>query len=276
MTPECVWEVGSRPWGGTSQPYFAQFDFDQPEIDVQGNGLSIVNGDVTPDVADDTDFGSVAVGSTVEHVFLILNQGTKDLTISGANVSNGAAFSITQSPDSPVLPKQNTTMRIACSPTTAGTFNATVTIANDDANENPYTFVIQGQGRAGGGEEGNVKAPSNLTATSSGAAFILLTWLDNSNNETGFEIQRKEGSGDFLFRALLRPNVTQYYDGINAGSYSYRIRSVNASGYSAFSNEASTQSSGHDPDNKCGATGVEFLLLVMALTLAKWFTRKPS
>ena len=52
-----------------------------PEIDVQGLGTSIVSGDNTPSVADDTDFGSTVVGAPVTHTFTILNTGTANLTV---------------------------------------------------------------------------------------------------------------------------------------------------------------------------------------------------
>jgi hypothetical protein len=43
-----------------------------PEIDVQGNGQSIPNGGTTPSTTNDTDFGSVSVGSTpITHTFTI-------------------------------------------------------------------------------------------------------------------------------------------------------------------------------------------------------------
>ena len=48
-----------------------------PEINVQGNGQDIADGDTTPSTADFTDFGSVNVASgTVSHTFTIRNTGT--------------------------------------------------------------------------------------------------------------------------------------------------------------------------------------------------------
>ena len=54
-------------------------------------------------------------------------------------------------------------------------------------------------------------APSNLTATA-GATGITLTWKDNSNNETGFEIQRgeTESIGHKVF--TVSANTTSYVD----------------------------------------------------------------
>ena len=76
------------------------------EIDVQGLGNSIVSGDNTPSVTDDTDFGSTVAGTTVTHTFTILNIGTANLTVSAATVPAG--FTVTASPTSPVAGSGNT------------------------------------------------------------------------------------------------------------------------------------------------------------------------
>ncbi len=71
---------------------------------------------------------------------------------------------------------------------------------------------------------------------------IALSWGDNSDNETGFEIERCFGSGadcdedsEFGFLMSRPANTTGYSDlGLGTGStYTYRIRSVNASGDSS-------------------------------------------
>ena len=67
-----------------------------PEINVKGNGVSILDGDGSPDVADDTDFGSTSVSAgTVTRTFTIENLGTAVLNL-GTN-----AVSITATPISP-------------------------------------------------------------------------------------------------------------------------------------------------------------------------------
>ena len=50
-----------------------------PEIDIQGNGISIANGDDTPSISDHTDFGNVIVGGSRERTFTIVNTGNDDL-----------------------------------------------------------------------------------------------------------------------------------------------------------------------------------------------------
>ncbi len=120
-----------------------------PEMDVQGNATSIASGDVTPATGDDTDFGSTIIGTPVSNTFTILNTGTSDLTLSGApfvTVSGSTEFSVTAQPTSPVASSGSTTFTVRYAPTNIGTDTATISIANDDSDENPYTFDVQGNG----------------------------------------------------------------------------------------------------------------------------------
>ncbi|WP_169737655.1 choice-of-anchor D domain-containing protein [Thermonema rossianum] len=123
-----------------------------PEIDVRGNGISIVSGDATPSVADNTDFGAVEAGfGSRAHTFTIHNTGSVDLNLTGTprvSISGPAAgdFAVTALPSTPIPAGGSTSFQITFTPSALGTRSATVSIANDDANENPYTFAIQGTG----------------------------------------------------------------------------------------------------------------------------------
>ena len=124
-----------------------------PEIDLQGNGVSIVNGDLTPTAADHTDLGGVTVGSAVTRTFTIRNSGNLTLTLSGTPLvalsgANAGAFTIATVPVTTVPAEGNTTFQLRFTPTAMGPVSATVTIANNDSDEQPYTFVVQGAGVA--------------------------------------------------------------------------------------------------------------------------------
>lgn len=114
------------------------------EIDVEGNGVSIVNGDNTPSLTDNTDFGTTLVGNDVSHTFTITNAGPDDLDISGITITgvDAADFYISVNPASIVAAGGSTTFEVTFSPAAAGTSNATINIANNDSDENPYTFDI--------------------------------------------------------------------------------------------------------------------------------------
>jgi len=69
---------------------------------------------------------------------------------------------------------------------------------------------------------------------------VLLGWTDNSNNEDGFKIERKEGtSGTYSQIGTTGANVQVYQDsGLQFGKvYCYRVRAYNSAGNSAYSSQ---------------------------------------
>jgi hypothetical protein len=85
-------------------------------------------------------------------------------------------------------------------------------------------------------------APSGLTAKAVSRTQINLNWTDNSNNETGFKIERCQGTGCTNFQqiATALSNATSFNDtGLNGKKrYRYRVRAYNDSGNSAYTNIA--------------------------------------
>ena len=121
-------------------------------MNVKGNGQSIVNGSTTPSAGDHTHFGTVSVaGDQVVRTFTIENTGTAALNLSGdpkVSVSgdHDADFTVTLDPVTPVPSGGSTTFQVTFDPSDAGVRTATLSIANDDADEHPYDFAIQGEG----------------------------------------------------------------------------------------------------------------------------------
>jgi len=122
------------------------------EIDIQGNLVSIVSGDATPSLTDGTDMGLISVaGGSVVQAFMINNLGTDDLvlasvpmvTVSGVNAAD---FSITQQPSTPVSPAGSVPFNVSFNPSGAGLRSAIISVENNDNDENPYTFTVQGFG----------------------------------------------------------------------------------------------------------------------------------
>ncbi len=72
---------------------------------------------------------------------------------------------------------------------------------------------------------GSLAAPSNLTAATSGASTVSLSWMDNSSNETGFRVERKVNAGSFLLFTTVGVNVQAASDTtVTAGNtYTYRV-----------------------------------------------------
>ncbi|MEW6039998.1 MAG: DUF1566 domain-containing protein [Elusimicrobiota bacterium] len=82
-------------------------------------------------------------------------------------------------------------------------------------------------------------APSNLVITAVYISSVTLTWQDNSNNETGFRIERKVSGGSYAQVATAGANVTGYTDtGLGEGvTYYWRVCAYNSAGNSAYSDE---------------------------------------
>lgn len=118
-----------------------------PEIDVQGNGVSIINGDTTPSSADGTDFGSINVDwATAPRSFAILNSGDLPLNIAFI-ASDNPEFSIGAAPAS-VSGGGVGFFTVTFDPAAVGASEATITIVNNDADEGSYAFKVQGGGIA--------------------------------------------------------------------------------------------------------------------------------
>jgi hypothetical protein len=83
-------------------------------------------------------------------------------------------------------------------------------------------------------------APSNLNATATSRSRIVLSWADNSSNEQSFVIERCKGVGcsTFAVVATVAANAVSFNNSslTRSTSYSYRIRAINATGSSGYSN----------------------------------------
>jgi hypothetical protein len=84
-------------------------------------------------------------------------------------------------------------------------------------------------------------APSNLVVNSGGSNALKLNWLDNSNNEQGFVIERTTNLGiNFAEIARVSAGTTSYINSAltNKQIYYYKIYAYNVNGTSPYSNIA--------------------------------------
>ena len=88
-------------------------------------------------------------------------------------------------------------------------------------------------------------APTNLTATAVTTTQVSLSWVDNSNNEEGFEIERSTDNVNWTRITTVDPNVHLYSDtGLTANTtYYYRVRAFAGTQFSAYSNVATVSTS---------------------------------
>ncbi len=86
------------------------------------------------------------------------------------------------------------------------------------------------------------RAPGGLIAAAMTGTQINLDWVDNSDDETGFVVQRKGNGADWTTLATLPAGATNFVDnGLSLGTpYSYRVRANSRVGNSLWSSELAT------------------------------------
>lgn len=88
-------------------------------------------------------------------------------------------------------------------------------------------------------------APSNLSATAVSSSQINLSWTDNSNDETGFSIERSVNGLSFNEIDTVGANVTSYNNtGLNSNTtYYYKVMAYKIKkGIVTYSNYSNTDS----------------------------------
>lgn len=199
----------------------------KPELEVQGNQLSILNKDASPTPTDNTDFGGVGTGTKATRIFMLKNIGVDPLRLAGVPILKGdIAFAITnfKMPKGNVLPAgAEVPIIISFLPMETGVHNASLTIISDDEDENPFTFAVQGVGagpevcilgeneavialgaitpnRANGTDIGEVKQGNFVTKQ-----FIVKNLGDRSLNLTGRPRVNLSGSNASDFKVVKDP-----------------------------------------------------------------------
>lgn len=119
-----------------------------PEIVVVNNGTVLTSGDTTPSFGDGTDFGVVNIGGAATRVYDVFNFGTTTLTIGTVTVSGPHAgdFTVMAQPAASLAAGGSTSFGVQFTPGGLGRRSATISFSNNDSNENPFTFAVQGSG----------------------------------------------------------------------------------------------------------------------------------
>ncbi len=134
-----------------------RFNLATPEMNVKGNNTDIADGDTTASTSDHTDFGSIDISSgTLSRIFTIENfEAVAGLNLTGSpnkvvlSGTHASDFTVTEDAlANPITINNPQSFTITFDPSVVGIRTATVSIANNDSDENPYDFAIQGTGTA--------------------------------------------------------------------------------------------------------------------------------
>ncbi len=97
--------------------------------------------------------------------------------------------------------------------------------------------------------------PTNLNAIAQNSLVISLDWTDNSNDEEGFELEKRLFNGTYIKIATLGPNVTTFTNWIGVEpekEYNYRVRAFRGTDKTPYSNVATvTTPAWQEGDETC-------------------------
>jgi uncharacterized membrane protein len=178
-----------------------------PEIAVEqpvGTGLTDGVSTVT--------FGSVATGANTTLTFTIRNSGSADLTGLAATLdgTNAADFTVTTTPASTVAPAGTTTFVVRFAPGATGSRSATLRLASNDADENPFDINLSGTGAIPVPEIA-VEQPVGTELTD-GVSTVNFGLVAISANTTLTFTIRNSGSGNLtgLAATIDGPNAADF------------------------------------------------------------------
>jgi len=191
---------------GSSMSFTVSFGL--PEINIKQGTMNI------PDNTGNFDFGTVNLGSNSSVTFTVESLGIAPLNLTGTpKVQIGGTYAsdfvVTTQPSTPVLPGGSTTFVIQFTPGAEGSRSATLSVANDDSDENPYNFTLTGTGR-GGQISGNA-----------GVAGTTLSYTDGTPKTA-----TADGSGNYSFTVsynwsgTVTPSKTGYTFSPTSRTYS--------------------------------------------------------
>jgi len=130
--------------------YNPDTDNGNPEINLKGNNISIVAGDNTPLIADNTSFGNVNLGDTPVKQFVIENTGSGSLIVRSIDIyaANASLFSLQNAPAFPltIAAGGSYTLNVGFAPVVSGNYSAMLQINNNDFNEDPYIVGLAATG----------------------------------------------------------------------------------------------------------------------------------
>jgi len=135
-----------------------------PEINLEGNNISIMDGNTVVSTTNNTDFGSVIYNTPVTKTFDIKNTGTGTLNITSISINgnNSSMFTFVNPVTLPVTLAANGSQAFTIQylPTVPATNTAVIMVNSNDSDESTYDFMIEGKGLMDVGIESISKSAS--------------------------------------------------------------------------------------------------------------------
>ncbi len=187
------------------------------EMVVEGGNPAqeIMDGDDSPDIADDTDFGTQSANTNTDRTFTIKNTGTAILNLTGnpiVDISGDSEFSILTQPSGNSIASGggDLTFVVRYAPTAVGNHSAIISIDNNDCDEDPYTFTVEGNVSACNMMITNAATTENVcTGGDPGTGTITITATCSScTGAIEYSINGTDFSTNNVFTGLLDGNYT--------------------------------------------------------------------
>jgi hypothetical protein len=232
--------------GGYSYPYC----FEEAANYVAAAGATLVNGNIAS--VGNSYNGNVADNYTLNWVTLPTGGGPYSVTLQNTSAGgqlrasvvcdSGTTLSVTPLPS--VVGSGSSSQLASFNP--AGCSSVVAVITNQSQTlDNPGSCAARSYTlTTGASAPAAPVAPTLLTATAVSTSQINLAWQDNSNDETGFKIERSpDGTTGWIEITQVGANVTSYADTNLAcdTTYHYQVRAYNGNGDSNYTNVANAK-----------------------------------
>ena len=193
-----------------------------PEIELLGLGQVIPDGSTTVRIADDTDYGSVTVGTNANHTFQISNTGTQNLTITNISATNSTEFNANQSGYTfpfVIGASSSANFIVRFTPSSGGIRTTTLSIVSNDCDEATYDIKLQGS--ATFVTTTTVTSSLNPSLTGSNATLTARVAALNGNPVTSGTVTFTEGVAVLAANVALNSNGQAGFStaGLSAGSH---------------------------------------------------------
>jgi PKD repeat protein len=151
------------------------------------------------------------------------------------NADNEASFFVERSTDGTAFEKIKNLPANTTSYTNGGLTQATryfFRIAATNKNgDSDYSDVVEVTTT-----EFAIEAPTGLTVAAKSSVSVVLDWIDNSDDEESFEIQRSEDNDQFITLGTIGADTISFDDLslMPSSTYFYKVKGVNATGESDY------------------------------------------